>query len=594
MRSAQLKTNLIFFRTGFAFSIFLSLAHSVMSFAANDILVTKFSGQIGRVSTMGQYEMRPGEGYRLTERRYGRNEMFFSCPDLMSSYDLFGGARVDLFMAEQLKAFDRYLETGYLTRQEVAKYLQNSVQIQDRPISFFHSLTDDLSAGELKGVSPNVTLLMGGDGIRQRAVEASLYLVPGQVLEFTATNGVSAKAVPLPWTLDPEFKEIAQRKFTGNQYGLTWEIGRAAGSGSRDFIHLLAFAGRDIIHQIMHLGMPNPENVKSAFVTFHALNQDNKDKFLKLFPNAELLSSPKDASNVVFIIPLNQFIDRFPPSRSLFEDGAFRKISADLSPAQVRAMISVLLYAKFKLLDFKYQGRFQPAPIYVSMAHSDAWMADTQKIAQAYGLDLTKDPEAWRKVVSTFSKVLFTDSEKAWKNLTFEPSSIHLLHGEARANDAIQVSNFNPKLMQSDPWYLAGVLAAAFDDFVRTQLGNQPGNSENVRLIVEGMIRNKYEFLLTTHHASSASVIQRLNPYARFSLDTSRDVPTQIFWEELQKQGHEFPIPTERRLQGFYFTATQVYQLRAFYDQVLKASNTPAPEGISLGYFWSLLGSSSP
>lgn len=571
----------------------LILIFSAPTMAANDILVTKFSGQIGKVSTMGIYSLEP-KGYFLKERKYGVNEMLFTCKNTMESLDIFKGQKIDLFMAEQLKAFDRYLQTGYLSREEVAEYLGNSVQFQNRQITFLHSLSENLSVGELKGIAPDLNLIMSGDGLKPRSVESSLYIVPGQSIEFDPLKGVNAKEQTLPWTLDPEFKEIARLKFDRNRYPLTWEIGRAAGSGSRDFIHLLSFTGRDILNQILHMGFPNPEHIKSSYVTFHALNEENKGKFNKLFPNAEILESPKNAHNVVFIIPVTQFLERFPPERTIFETKILKELFPELKPEKIQSILALLKYAKFKTLDFQYKDKFQQSPVFVSMAHSEFWMADIHKILQAYTPESLKNPNHLQTLLNTLSNKIFVESEKPWKNITFEPTSIHLLQKQKKAHSAIQITNFNPKLIESDPMYIIAVVSAAYDDFIRTQLGNQPGTPENVRLITEGIIRNGFEFVLTTHHASTARAIQNLKPTSYFIMETNQDSPTRDFWSELRTQHHEFAMPNDHQFRGFYFTTPQIFQIRAFYDQYTKSSKSNPAIGISLGYFWSLSNTSSP
>ncbi|RYZ65811.1 MAG: hypothetical protein EOP09_13680, partial [Proteobacteria bacterium] len=215
--------------------------------APTEILVTKFSGHIDDSSIMSFYEKMDATGYRANPVKWsGRDSMVFNCREAFQVLDAFPGARTDLFQAQQLKALNKYLETGYLTVKEAGEYLAHSVDFRNRPITFLHALGGDAEMARLNVLAPDAEIHIAFDGSeRPRTIDSSLYIVPGQYLSRSADYELKDVAAPLPWQKDPAFASVSEAYLKRTRYKLFWELGRATGDKGRDFIMLLQMAGRD-------------------------------------------------------------------------------------------------------------------------------------------------------------------------------------------------------------------------------------------------------------------------------------------------------------------------------------------------------------
>ncbi|RYZ61880.1 MAG: hypothetical protein EOP09_19410 [Proteobacteria bacterium] len=62
----------------------------------------------------------------------------------------------------------------------------------------------------------------------------------------------------------------------------------------------------------------------------------------------------------------------------------------------------------------------------------------------------------------------------------------------------------------------------------------------------------------------------------------------------MRDRHHAGPFPARPRLQGFVFSAAQIYQLRVYLDQYVRSTRSPLPEATPFGFFWNLMGTSTP
>jgi hypothetical protein len=152
-----------------------------------------------------------------------------------------------LFMQSQTMAINKFIQTGLITPEVGADLLKKSVELTDRPITFFNYLADSPPPDGLSGVATkDHQLMMGIDyqlplvpGLlesplpKKGYVHASLYLIAGQkVVPSPDSIYPISQPLELPWAKDEDF---ADYHFDRTKYPLVWEIGRGARTEPGEF-----------------------------------------------------------------------------------------------------------------------------------------------------------------------------------------------------------------------------------------------------------------------------------------------------------------------------------------------------------------------
>lgn len=504
-----------------------------------------------------------------------------------------------IFKRSQVFAMNKYLETGYLSKAEVEKYIHNSVDFTDRPVTFFHFVSSE--------VPPNgVNALAGGDSYFKVSfkmdpnfkhavpegghVRASLYTVAAQKMELGETAELAnVKALDLPWMKDPDFNSSMQ-KFNREKYPFIWEIGRAASTSPNEFAHLLGMAGQDILKELMHFGVPDAKNIDHAYVSFHALTAENTEKFSKLFPERIIARADHNPSNTVFMVPLKEYLQKFPLTRySEAHQLMSESLGVGRTVAENQAFIDAVKHMSYVPLDVRYKGKNLKTPIIFSSYPSGGLSAPIEHLAQHYKVKPADFEALLKKTGGNFASQGVT-TDAVWPGKLVDPLITHKVPIQEGA--VFQMGNLDPVLAKTDPDYVISNIVAMFDHYARQFLPANAG-PEMLPQLVNEMKRNKIQFMVTTHYPSTAEAIQKLVPKKKIKIDLTNDAHTRTVWESLIEQSGGKLTRPSNEMQGFTFDLDQIGQFRYF----VYMKNQMDPKRLTLirpGYHWWLQGASEP
>lgn len=573
-----------------------ALSHAI---SGDDLLVvTRFAGfPDGKGATMGVMERKNGV-WRSNDVRTIGDSTVFRRKTAPGPLDCFRGALDSLFGQAQLMAFNKYVETGYFTREEAIRYMNNSVSITDRPITFYNILSQEkppLGLNALTG-DPESALrysLKGPLIDKEGFVTASLYSVSGQKLVLTeAGDFPKIEQLELPWMKDPDFAEAAKYLFSRDKYPLIWELGRAATTDIHEFPHLLAMAGQDIAAEALHYGVPSAEYLDHAYVSAEFLSQENTDKFAKLFGEHLFLRAPDNPGKTVFIVPLKKYLENFPPRRYETAHKLLHEAKVGLEDGgKSQQLIEMLKYAQHVNLDLRLHGKNLASPIVFSSYLSGTTYIPTDAIFALQGIDRA----GFDRVRAASNGPLYTRGltiDMPWPGKLLDPSSAHLLPGKFDGFP-MQISNLDPKLAKSDPLYIPSVLSGAFDHLARQFFGQGEIKAHQIQPLVDELKRANGQFILTTHYPETAEVIRRYKPRSEKQFEVGADVHTGVVWSTLGEPAYGGLKRPGTKLYTFSFDFDQIGQMRYLAYQ----SSSMDPKKIPLarpGYFWWLQGVSEP
>lgn len=580
---------------------FLTCSNHVFANPHESIVVTKFAGfKDGKGGVLAAYT-KGAQGWTPSSfRAYADSDVFNQVSNV--SGNCLNHTLDSLFKQSQLFAMNKYLETGYLSKVEVEKYISNSVDFTDRPVTFFHYLSSEAPpkglnayAGEEasfrlgflkdKNTAKNA---MPEDGY----VRASLYTVAGQKMELAETAEVAnMKFLELPWTKDPQFRKFSQN-FKRENYPLVWEIGRAASTGNTEFPQLLGMAGQDILKELMHYGVPNESVAEHAFVSFHALNAENMEKFSKLFPGRVIAHAENDVNNAVYMVPLKEFFEKFPPARYTEGHKIMKEaLGPNRSVAQNQAFIDAFKFSQYVPLDVRYKGKNLETPVIFTSIPSGYSYLPMDKLAEKYGVKSEDFYQMLKKNNGVFaSQGVSTDV--AWPGKMVDPLVPHKIT-QFQGQSVFQIGNLDPVLAKTDPDYVISNLVAMFDHYARQFMPQNMPNENILPQLVQELKRNNVRFMVTTHYPSTADAIQKLVPKQKFKIDLTHDPHTSVSWQEITKQSGGAIKRPSNEMQGFVFDLDQIGAFRyyVYHKNQLDPKKLPM---IRPGYHWWLQGASEP
>ncbi len=580
--------------------IIIFISQTGNSHGADDaILLTKFAGfKDGKGGVMGVFK-KGSDGWATSNfRAYADSEMFKSQSNISNSCII--NSLDSMFKQSQVFAVNKYLETGYVSKTEAQYDIAHSVDFTDRPISFFHYVSSEAPPGGVNEFANEEASFKFGflknsfidpkivpkDGY----VRASLYSIAAQKIELGETaEAANLKLLDLPWSTDPEFKNF---KFDRQKYPLVWEIGRAASTNNYEFPQLLGLAGQDILKDLMHYGVPDANLVDHSFVSFHAVNAENTEKFNKLFPGKIIAHGENDKNFNVFMVPLKEYLEKFKPERFSEAQKIMKEtLGAGRSVAQNQAFIEAFKYSEYLPLDVRYKGKNLHTPIIFSSIPSGYASLPMDKLAEKFGVKM-QDVEALFKKNSGNFSAQHISTDVAWPEKLVDPLVSHKIT-QFQGQSVFQIGNLDPVLAKSDPDYVISNLVAMFDHYARQFMPGNQTNPEMLQKLVLELKRNNVRFMLTTHYPETADAIKKLSPKQRISIDLAHDPHASVVWEEISKQSSGKIKRPSNEMQGFVFDLDQIGMFRYFVYQ----KNGMDPQRLTLirpGFHWWLQGASEP
>jgi hypothetical protein len=622
--------------------LFLSsiLFFSLPAFALDNIYVTKFAGFAdGKDGVMSGFVRDHGfwrstqAAVLLDSEKFKENPLagnLFSCNDAMDSY----------YEQAQLYALSKFLKSKYLTHDEVKEYLKNSLNFTNRPMSFYQYVTSekpDPSAKAFDGPRtvknvvahfeplPGMKITVKGqeesydeyymklgatsplyvndpEVLTDGYVVASLYSVAGQRLEQQA-NDINPRLVmlDLPWTQDPEFKEAADYLFNRQNYPFVYEIGRAASDHRTGFAPLMAMAGAGIASEVMHYGMPNADVIAKTFVTFHALDEDRTEKFIKLFGEKDksyiFLRAKSNPHNTVFVVPLARFLEKFPPDRYLQSHQLMKRGSETTKNImQDQAFFELVKFAQYRYLDVIYKGQNLKTPLIFNSLPSGYLGIPVESIGERMGYSPT-EIASFVQAMKNNPRALRVQMDIPWPESLLDPSCANAFESIPQLKDehAFQIANLNPDLAKNNPEFIAINLVAAFDEYTRHF--NPQNDLKVLQDLGANLKHNNIKFMLTTEYPETAAAIRMLQmPFhmnTEFTLDLKDDIHSKVVWDQITRLSDGKRQRPSTTMHAFLFDIDQISKIRDF---IYRSYNSdPAKLAIAHPlYYWWLQGSSEP
>lgn len=571
------------------------------AFAISDldkIAVTRFAGfPNGGGATMGMLirengAWKPSLVRALGDGAIGKLTDYTWCNELLE------GNANHLFLQEQLLAFNKYLQTGYITFSEAKYHLQHSINILDRPVTFYHVLTQEPPPDGLQALGApqemQFQMKMGGPGLAETGghVSASLYSVAGQMFELKpGADFPEVRHFELPWMKDPDFLPVVQKNFTREKYPLIWELGRAATTDVYEISHLMAIAGQDIASEVLHIGVPNTEYLKQAYVTAQFLSQENTDKFSKMFGKYLFGRSEKNPGKTVFIVPLLEWLEKFPPRRydstfkALFEKKLFKSTEESFK------LIETLKYFQHQVLDVKFRGKNLASPIFFSAVAASDLMVPMELLLTSY---FKMDPKTLNELKGESNQITARGNsiDIPWPEKLLDPGASHAMQGKWDGMP-LQIANLDPELAARDPQYIPAIFSGIFDHYMRQFGGGGGIDAQVIQQIAKALKEAQVHFVVTTQYPKTAQMLRMLKPQKEKTIDLSNDAHTQVVWEQLEKDsGGKLKRPS-KSLYAFSFDLDQLAAARGmtFLASGRDYRNMPL---IRPGVHWWLQGVSDP
>jgi hypothetical protein len=577
----------------------MGLVLGPLAFAISDddqIAVTRFAGfKNGQGATIGILTRENGAWKPSRIRAVGDGAIsnLRAAPGVAQCL---GGVLDNLFAQEQLLAFNKYVETGYISLAEAKHHLQNSINILDRPVTFYHVLTPEPPPRGLQalGVPEEVTfkMLTSGPGMKETGgyVSASLYSVAGQSLELAPMADVPSVVYhELPWMKDPDFAPATKHLFSREKYPFIWELGRAATTDVHEFPHLMAIAGQDIASEMLHVGVPNHEQLKGAYVSAQFLSQENTDKFAKMFGEYLFLRSETNPGKTVFIVPLEKYLEKFPPRRYDHSHKAVFEAKLGKSTEETFQLFETLKYLQHQNLDIKYKGKNLSTPIVFSSTAAGELMVPLDLLLTSH---FKMDSKVFKDFKGPKTQISMRGAslDIPWPEKLLDPAASHRLEG-VWDGVPLQIANLDPKLVATDPQYVPAVFSGIFDHYMRQFAGDKGIEAELIQQIASKLKLSGVHFVVTTQYPKTAEVLRSMRPQREKVVDLSTDAHSTVVWEQLEKDSDGKLKRPSKNLYSFSFD--QLATARG-WTYMANGRDYKKMPFVRPGYHWWLQGVSEP
>ena len=547
-------------------SFLTAAAGGAPALAAPDRVVTvRFPG-LGPQDepSMTQYVKGPQGWQGLKFQAYG-DEMYLSVRAQDSLHECLAENLTTFGQQAQLFAVNKFLGTGMFNLRDASRYLKGSTDFTDRPITYLFYASDRPPTEDLTASgAPEHRAMLGftfehpaQPGLLAQPLPASAYLRAS--LSVLAGNKVRVESgsvhgqvepLELPWTQDPDFVEQAREKFNRGLFPLVWELGRGARTEIGEFPELLGMAGVEMLRQTQHMGQPSPGMVDKGYVTFHTLTEENTGKMETYFPGRIFLRKKGDSNNVVFLIPLNEYLQRFPPENySSSHKLLAEKLDRKLSPGVAQAFLESLKYVGGSALDFRYRGRLLRTPLlFNSQLTGGHGLATLESLGRHFGLS---EAEVSRLADAEIEKHIGLITDPLWPGKVVDPGLPYALMNPGRVvnadppypissvliHRAFQISNLDPDLAARDPDYAKATLVAGFDHVLNLFLGKGiPANEipiPELMRIANILRQSGLRFMVTTQFPGTAAALSALKPETLSEHDLAREPHSRKWWDQL-------------------------------------------------------------
>ncbi len=579
MRALYLLTALILFKLPFKAQ------------AEDQIIAAKFSGVEKGQAAITQRFHQGKHGWFLDQRlMVGDSNPFLTKSNIFPNFSCTQQTLGTIFQQLQLNAMNKYALTEYLSHPEIEKYLAQSLKVADRPISFYQYLSPHSSGEGLNGlikipgaeVNQHFTTYQNTRSdkvLEQLHVRGSLYSVSGQKMNSNVSLvGVKPDYVPLPWMMDQDFKSFIGNEFTREKYPLIFELGRANASGEGQHKALSAFAGKDMLKEVVQYTDFHPDAINLAHVSFQCLSEENVNKLLTKFPSATVLRAPRDPKNVaVIIVPLRTYLEVHNPKQILnswqnFESAIGRPVPAE----KIVAFLGQLKRHTASYVDHIHKGKLQQVPLHVSASGLGRNFLPAEMLGELYGFKGAEIRNLVDQSIHLGDRAAIRQGGFIEGHLmpeTVKDPAFGPFLEKLNESHSIKISNLDP-VQGRDPEYVISSIVAGFEHTARATLRGLPNADQLLNEYIAGMAKEKVTLAVTTQFPETAATLRRLGPVKSFSVDLKSDGPSHSWWDTMQKiSSGKIKRPSEK-LEVFVFNMQQMLQ----FQRMMRATAPQNPK----------------
>jgi hypothetical protein len=321
-----------------------------------------------------------------------------------------------------------------------------------------------------------------------RVKTASLWTVAGQTLSHDAPFIVPEK---MPWQYEPGMDEVSEKYFDRTKYKFVSEWGRAAQLNPEEIRPLFSAAAAADYRRVQAMG----GNIQDAYVMIDSDRPENIRLYDMMFKGYRFPSNPllqAGRKNVLFLIPLSKMMEKFPPSKHLERVAEVKKLSGGkLNDTDALGVLADYKLASFDELNFvSSSGVDQRQPLLIRDV-SPASFEGLYRRLERLGVDkkdtlpLAKYLSQDRRTAETYDVGQYPDSGGT--------GFFEIL----KKLKAVEVSNLNGTLAESDPQFVKAGLLSSYIFYIHRYLGGD-FSQEGSHILINAMEKTGMHFVITT------------------------------------------------------------------------------------------------
>ncbi|HEX4924229.1 MAG TPA: hypothetical protein VFV50_09085, partial [Bdellovibrionales bacterium] len=451
-------------------------------------------------------------------------------------------------------------ETGYLTPEQARDYSRLVFQLHENQVVFFETQREvPLSWARREYGDKFETRYdqFSGRPYGETTVNvrtSSLWAVSGQVLDAKSSM---VRSVPLPWQLEPAKRELSDKYFDRRKYRIVFEWGRGAQEMSGENDPLRAMAAAANYHEVRALN----GKLEDAYVMLHSLDAVNSQLYLQKHPGSLFPPGHKDMNDALFLVPLAEMLQKYPPSSVSLK----LKALIDASGGKLTEAQAIELHNEFRDLhwmemDLKVGSGRQPTPIVVNdysrgreylftkLLKRFGFTGDFNQKMKRYLDHLDLQHATWNKGQYTD----LTDRESMYRDMV--------------ARQAVDASNLSVREAQADSKYTLRVLFSLFIYYAH-RLAAPEITQATLDHAVAMMRGEGIRFSISTFEPVISQQLQKYGPeYFTYQIEVDRSLVPDAYRPEqardFQGHGHDYWTKIyEKPLRAHVFTADDVVQL---------------------------------
>lgn len=414
----------------------------------------------------------------------------------------------EMLAEQQDFSLNKMVETGYISSKEAEYFRSLGLRLHVNQV-YFWEVYREVTIEEMRrnygdfrfrSVSASANLLH--DYSLWPAKTAAMWNVAGQVWDYQKGH-VTLK---LPWELEEARKDFSLDR---SKYKYVFEWGRAAQDHAGDIEYIYAANTLLSLVQVLAYG----GSVDEAFVMVHSFDKVNTRLYSRMHPDTLYPRDWKNMDDALFLVPLSEAIKKYPIAkvservRKVLElaNGKITSVQA------LELIISDVLNRRSEMHFFSSAGE-QKTPVIVT--DTSAWLAYATH-AEAKVLGLT--PEEAQSIYAFFTKQVKPLASYNYLGKYNNAADSMMSIFEYAKRNAIEISNLDPVLAQSDPFFVQRALFSALHqkmEKLARMISRLKGSSLQVAYNEAAQILRSQKVVIgiTTHSPTLLQQIRDMNP----------------------------------------------------------------------------------